>query len=82
MISHEFRTPLASVLMLLDNILNFSQLDPQARETLWLVVQQINLLLCLVNDVLDLKLIESARFVLREIIFSPESIFNLVLNMF
>ena len=82
MISHEFRTPLASVLMLLDNILNFSQLDPQARETLWLVVQQINLLLCLVNDVLDLKLIESARFVLREIIFSPESIFNFVLNMF
>ena len=82
MISHEFRTPLASVLMLLDNILNFAQLDPQARETLWLVVQQINLLLCLVNDVLDLKLIESARFVLREIIFSPESIFNFVLNMF
>ena len=82
MISHEFRTPLASVLMLLDNVLNFAQLDPQARETLWLVVQQINLLLCLVNDVLDLKLIESARFVLREINFSPESIFNFVLNMF
>ena len=68
--------------MLLDNVLNFAQLDPQARETLWLVVQQINLLLCLVNDVLDLKLIESARFVLREIIFSPESIFVFVLNMF
>jgi hypothetical protein len=44
--------------MLLENILSLSQLDAQVRETIWLVVQQINLLLCLVNDVLDLKLIE------------------------
>jgi hypothetical protein len=44
--------------MLLENILSLSQLDTQVRETIWLVVQQINLLLCLVNDVLDLKLIE------------------------
>ena len=44
--------------MLLENILDFPQLDARVRETIWLVVQQINLLLCLVNDVLDMKLIE------------------------
>lgn len=57
-ISHEFRTPLASILMLLENVLNFPQLEAEASETIWMVVQQINLLLCLVNDVLDMKMIE------------------------
>jgi hypothetical protein len=44
--------------MLLENVLNFPQLDAEASETIWMVVQQINLLLCLVNDVLDMKMIE------------------------
>ena len=68
--------------MLLDNILNFTALDPKARETLWLVVQQINLLLCLVNDVLDLKLIEADKFITKETLFSPTDTFAFIINMF
>ena len=68
--------------MLLDNILNFATLDPKDRENLWLVIQQINLLLCLVNDVLDLKLIEADKFISKETIFSPADTFTFILNMF
>lgn len=68
--------------MLLENILDFPQLDARVRETIWLVVQQINLLLCLVNDVLDMKLIESNRFDLKEDVFSTAEVFSFVLNMF
>jgi len=81
-ISHEFRTPLASMLMLLDNIINLSKLDASSRETLWLVIQQINLLLSLVNDVLDIKLIEADKFVSKETVFSPKDIFKFIINMF
>ena len=38
LISNEFRTPLSSVLMLLDSFLNFSNLNEMARETIWLVI--------------------------------------------
>ena len=44
--------------MLIENLLMTSQLSETVRSTLWLVVSQINMLLCLVNDSLDLRLIE------------------------
>lgn len=65
LISNEFRTPLSSVLMLLDSFLNFSNLNEMARETIWLVISQINLLLCLVNDQLDLRLIDLSQFEMK-----------------
>ena len=55
-ISHEFRTPLATCLMFLEGLV--SQTKSQANlAILQLIISQLNLLLCLVNDVLDLKLI-------------------------
>ena len=56
-LSHEFRQPLTSTLMLLQTILINSK-DEATKETLKIVMTQINLLLCLVNDTLDLKMIE------------------------
>lgn len=54
-ISHEFRTPLSNSLMLLDNVLtNEKNLSESTQSTIWLVISLINMLLCLVNDQLDL----------------------------
>lgn len=70
-LSHEFRTPLSSSLMILENLLTF-QLQDTCRNLILLLISQINLLLCLVNDMLDLKMIELGRFVSRKDKFSPK----------
>ena len=57
-ISHEFRTPLATALMMLDTMHEDKSLSSFGKELLWLVITQINMLLCLVNDQLDLQMIE------------------------
>ena len=80
-ISHEFRTPLASSLMFLENLLS-KELSSCAREIVFVVVSQINMLLCLVNDILDLKLIEENKFVAKKELFQPREIFGFISSMF
>ena len=63
-LSHEFRTPLSSILMILETIL-LKELDVYLREKLLIVIAQINLLICLVQDMLDFKLIDSGKFMIR-----------------
>ena len=55
-LSHEFRSPLGSTLMLLETLLQ-TIVAEKARQIILLVISQINLLLCLVDDMLDLKMI-------------------------
>lgn len=55
--SHEFRAPLTSTLMMLEGMLS-KLTDENLRKIALIVVSQMNLLLCLVNDLLDLKMIE------------------------
>lgn len=56
-LSHEFRAPLSSTLMLLEAL--FQDINEEAlRKIILMVISQINMLLCLVNDILDLKMIE------------------------
>ena len=64
-LSHEFRTPLSSSLMILESMLEFS-MQEACRRLILLLISQVNLLLCLVNDMLDLKLIEMGEFVSRK----------------
>ena len=47
-----------------------------------IIISQINLLLGIVNDILDLKLIESGKFVPKLEIFSPLAALNFVVSMF
>ena len=42
----------------------------------------INLLLCLVNDILDIKLIEEDKFIQKQEIFSPEATLQFITSMF
>ena len=68
--------------MLLENLLSCSSLVDSARETIWLVISQINLLLCVVNDSLDLRLIDQNRFVPKIERFNPSDTFKLILDIF
>ena len=43
---------------------------------------QTNLLLCLVNDTIDLKLIEQGRFINQLEKFQPREVFQFILNTF
>ena len=63
-LSHEFRTPLSSSLMVLESMMQFKMQEACKRLVL-LLISQMNLLLCLVNDMLDLKMIEMGEFVSR-----------------
>ena len=63
-LSHEFRTPLSSSLMVLENMMQF-EMQESCKRLVLLLISQMNLLLCLVNDMLDLKMIEMGEFVSR-----------------
>ncbi len=60
-LSHEFRTPLSSSLMLLESLLQ-NALEESTREIIRVVISQINLLLCLVSDILDLKMLDQNKY--------------------
>ena len=66
MISEKFRTPLSTTLMLLDSLLNSENLTQTAKDTIGLVISQINLLFCLINDILDLQLINNGHFMILQ----------------
>lgn len=57
-ISHEFRTPIGTALMLLEQMLQKNRFDISTQKTINLIISQLNFLLCLVNDVLAMKSIE------------------------
>ena len=57
MMSHEFRTPLGTCLMFIDLLLQM-QLGHEAGKLIELIKHSLNLLLHLVNDIVDLKLIK------------------------
>lgn len=77
MISHEIRTPLNAVMGLLDVI---SQSELSREQNLW--VQQMDksaqLLLCIINDVLDLSRIEADTFGLNPENINPRESITLV----
>ena len=47
-----------------------------------MIMTQTNLLLCLVNDTIDLKLIEQGRFINQLEKFQPREVFQFILNTF
>jgi len=81
-IAYEFRTPLSSSLMLLENVVSNFSLNEPAKQVLWLIISQVNMLLCLVNDSLDMQLIEQDKFVPKVEVFSPAETFKFIMNMF
>ena len=81
-ISHEFRTPLGTSLMFLENLMQL-RLGEDAMSLINLVVSQLNLLLCLVNDVLDIKMIQSQKFQTKVEKFNPvKDVLEFIVAMF
>ena len=56
-ISHEFKTPIGTTLMFLETLLTMG-LNKQAKQIVELMMQKLNLLLHLVHDILDMKLLQ------------------------
>ena len=50
--------------MVLENMMQF-EMQEACKRLVLLLISQMNLLLCLVNDMLDLKMIEMGEFVSR-----------------
>ena len=61
MMSHEFRTPLGTAIMFIDLLLKMIQ-NAEAIRLIGLIKSSLNLLLSLVNDIIDLKLIRNDNF--------------------
>lgn len=67
--------------MVLENMLQYN-LSESCHKLVLLLISQINLLLCLVNDMLDLKMIEVGRFVQRKEKFEADKVFKFILDIF
>ena len=81
MMSHEFRTPLSTTLMFIDMILAM-QTNAAAIKFIQLMKVTLNLLLSLVNDIVDLKLIKENSFTVNRNIFRPEKAFEFIMEIF
>ena len=57
-------------------------LEESVRAVLVLIVMQLNMLLCLVNDVLDIKMISQGNYDSKIEKFNPKSIFDFIVAMF
>ena len=68
--------------MFLESVLQLPNLDESAMQMLNLVVSQLNLLLCLVNDVLDLKLIKMDKYQSKIESFKPTDTLEFIKAMF
>ena len=80
-LSHEFRSPLNSCLMILESLLG-RMIDKTTRSKILVLITQINLLLCLVNDILDMKMIDQDQFISRNETFNPTEVFNFIMSIF
>ena len=68
--------------MFLESLLRLPNLDESTVQMLNLIVSQLNLLLCLVNDVLDLKLIKMDKYENKIEGFKPHDTLEFIKAMF
>lgn len=80
-LSKKFRTPLTSTLMLLED-LYIKTNSTALRQTIMVLISEMNLLICLVNDLLDLKFFENNSFVAKQEEFLVKSAFIFIKTMF
>ena len=73
--------PISTMLMMLETFRGGLYDNEQIR-TITLIISQLNLLLCLVQDVLDLKMMELKTYKPRSVLFSPVSSLEFVCAIF
>ena len=84
-VSHEMRTPLTAVQTFIDNLIEM-QNGPEnpklACKIMNLIKYQIHMLLCFVNDLLDLRQISENLFQVKASVFDPNLVIQLIIDMF
>jgi two-component system, NarL family, capsular synthesis sensor histidine kinase RcsC len=81
MISHEFRAPLATVIMLLEMVITMTT-NAKSLKLIKTINSQLHLLLSLVYDILDLKYLQTGKIVADIATFNPLDLLNLVIDIF
>ena len=81
MISHEFRTPLSTALMFIDIILGLVT-DEFVIKYLDAIKSSMFMLLSLVSDMLDLRMIRENQFMIQSKVFNPQKVLDTVKEMF
>ena len=71
MMSQEFRTPLGTAIMFIDLLLKMIE-NVEAIKLIGLIKSSLSLLLSLVNDIIDLKLIRNGNFSTKWDTFDPQ----------
>ena len=66
----------------LDDLMKNKKLDKHTMSILQLINSQLSLLLCLINDILDLKMIEAGKYEPRIELFAPASVLDYIKAMF
>ena len=80
-ISHEFRTPISTSLMFLSQIMQ-NELPDGVHEMMMLIVMKLNLLLSLVNDIVDMRMIEHGNFQANLVSLDVKKVLAFVQAMF
>jgi signal transduction histidine kinase len=82
-VSHEFRTPLSSILALSRLLLNNTDgpLTPEQQKQMWFIRQSADTLLEIVNDLLDLARVESGKTEVRPSEVRIDSLFGTLRGM-
>ena len=57
-------------------------LSNEIKKFLILITNQLNFLLCLVNDVLDMKMIENGQYEPKFEIFNPQNVLDFIIDVF
>lgn len=78
----KFRSPLSTILMFLQNLLKRNSLDLDEKKILVLIMMQVHLLVSLINDQLDIKLIEDGEFRVKNEKFRVRQLFTFISSLF
>ena len=68
--------------MILRQLRDESSLSEGAQGNIRLIMSQLNMLLSLVNDLLDIKMIQANQFEAKEKVFNPRAVIDFILDTF